>query len=155
MAKIPTNTVRKISTTFQKRLLDLMNEFGYNNSTLAKAVKISTPVITRATIYGIIPSVLMLIKLADHFNVSIAYLLGDSDSEVFNKSDGSENFHTRLEALTKKRKTTYAKIAASMPFTKNYFYEWQREKTLPSLEYLQAIADYFEESIDYLLGRED
>ena len=42
-----------------------------------------------------------------------------------------------------------------MPFTKNFFYEWQRAKTLPSLEYLEAIADYFKVSIDYLLGRTD
>ena len=31
----------------------------------------------------------------------------------------------------------------------------QRAKTLPSLEYLEAIADYFNVSIDYLLGRTD
>ena len=42
-----------------------------------------------------------------------------------------------------------------MPFPNSYFYDWQREKTLPSLEYLRAIAEYFKVSIDYLLGRTD
>ena len=42
-----------------------------------------------------------------------------------------------------------------MPFDTNLFYDWQRVKTIPSLEYLIAIARHFNVSIDYLLGRTD
>lgn len=42
-----------------------------------------------------------------------------------------------------------------MPFQKNSFYEWLRTGSLPTLEYLEAIAEYFNVSLDYLLGRTD
>lgn len=42
-----------------------------------------------------------------------------------------------------------------MPFGKTFFYEWQNKKTLPSLIYLEALADYFKVSLDYLSGRTD
>lgn len=40
----------------------------------------------------------------------------------------------------------YSQIAHSMPFTKNYFYEWEKNRTIPSLEYLKCLADYFKVS---------
>jgi bacteriophage CI repressor helix-turn-helix domain len=46
-------------------------------------------------------------------------------------------------------------IAYKMPFPENFFYEWKRRGTIPSLENLIAIAQYFDVSIDYLLGRTD
>lgn len=156
MSKIPAETVKKISTAFQKRLLELMEEQGCTKyEDFAALVKVSVPVITRATIYGIIPSLRPLIKIADCFEISLPYLLGESDNENFYPSEENETFHIRLKRLTEEKKTKYSKIAHSMPFTANYFYEWQREKTLPSLEYLEAVANYFKVSVDYLLGRTD
>ena len=155
MSKIPADTEKKISDSFRKRLNELIDEQGCSKSDFANLVQVSLPVITRAAIYGIIPSLRPLIKIADYFNISLPYLLGETDDEIFYHSEGHETFHRRLENLVKINNTKYSKIAHSMPFTKNFFYEWQRAKTLPSLEYLEAIADYFKVSIDYLLGRTD
>lgn len=38
-------------------------------------------------------------------------------------------------------------------FPYSYFYDWLRTGTLPSLEYLEALAEYFNVSTDYFLGR--
>lgn len=155
MAKIPAETEKKFSDSFRKRIMELITEQGCSKYEFASLVQVSVPVITRAAIYGIIPSLRPLIKIADYFKISLPYLLGETDDETFYPSEENETFHTRLEKLTKENNTKYSKIAHSMPFTKNFFYEWQREKTLPSLEYLEALADYFNVSIDYLLGRTD
>ena len=48
-----------------------------------------------------------------------------------------------------------SQVANRMPFTRNYISEWKRNKTLPSLDYLIALAEYFNVSIDFLLGRTD
>lgn len=53
------------------------------------------------------------------------------------------------------KNTKYSVIAHYMPFTKNYFYEWEKSGTIPSWEYLKALAEYFKVSPDYLLGRTD
>lgn len=49
----------------------------------------------------------------------------------------------------------YSQVARQMPFSANFFYEWERLGTLPSLEYLYALAEYFKVTPDYLLGRTD
>lgn len=42
-----------------------------------------------------------------------------------------------------------------MIFAKNSIYEWIRTNSLPSLDYLKELAEHFDVSIDYLLGRTD
>lgn len=97
----------------------------------------------------------VLIKIADCFDISLPYLLGDTDTREFYKSEESISFHDRLAALVEEKGTNYSKVESVMPFSKNFFYEWQRTKTLPSLDYLKALAGYFKVSVDYLLGRTD
>ena len=106
-------------------------------------------------IYGIIPSLGVLIKLANTFNVSLEYLLTESEDNSFYPSNSNATFQTRLHELMEEKNTKYSIIAHTMPFTKNYFYEWERTGTIPSWEYLKAIASHFKVSPDYLLGRTD
>ena len=71
----------------------------------------------------------------------------------FYSSNSDASFQTRLHELMNEKNTKYSVIAHTMPFAKNYFYEWERAGTIPSWEYLKAIAEYFNVSPDYLLGR--
>lgn len=155
MPKIPTTATKRISPEFRLRVLELMEEEELTKQALAERAVISNEVVSRITIYGIIPSLKTLIKLADYFNVSLPYLLAESDTNDFAKSESPTDFHTRMAELVQGIQTKYSIIAHKMPFNANYFYEWERTKTLPSLEYLEAIADYFHVSVDYLLGRTD
>jgi transcriptional regulator with XRE-family HTH domain len=158
MPRIPIDTENRISIPFKKRLLELMDDLEIENnvkSEFAKLVGVSTPVIMHATIHGIIPSLRPLIKIADFLNVSLEYLLGETDVNDFYKSETPTTFHARLETLSKEKNVKYSTIAKTMPFTKNFFYQWQREKTLPCLDYLKPLAEYFGVSPDYLLGRTD
>ena len=155
MPKIPTDSTKKVSIKFGKRLKEFIEEEGCNNSEFAKRANVSLPVITRAVIYGIIPSLRPLIKIANYLNVSIPYLLAETDDEYFYKNEHPVTFNERLDELLKEKKTTYSKLANKMPFEKSYFYEWKTKNTLPSLEYLQTLAAQFKVSIDYLLGRTD
>ena len=111
--------------------------------------------ITRATIYGIVPALRSLIKIADHENVSLAYLLAESDEHSFYKSETPKTFEQRVIELKDKANKTLPEIAAVMPFANNSFSEWFAKGTLPSLDYLKALAEYFNVSADYLLGRTD
>ena len=155
MALIPNDTEKRISVEFQKRVIELMDDAELKKKDLAVKANVSISVLSRILIYGIIPSLGVLIKLADTFNVSLKYLLAESEETDFEKSEKNVTFQTRLQELIKENKTKYSVIAHSMPFTKNYFYEWEKSNTIPSWEYLKAIADYFKVSPDYLLGRTD
>ena len=155
MPKIPTEAEKRISPEFQARLSELIDELEITKIEFARRVPVSEAVITRAVIYGIVPSLKILVRIADFLNVSLPYLLGESDDAAFYPAEPQVGFHARLDGLAKESNVKYSQIAHKMPFSKNFFYEWQRVKTLPSLDYLRALAEYFDVSVDYLLGRTD
>lgn len=155
MSRIPSDTQKRISPEFQKRLLEFIDDEECTKYQFASRVGVCKEVILHATTYGIVPSLRPLIKIADYLNVSLEYLLGETNSNNFYKADSSATFHSRLEELKSHNHVKFSTIAHTMPFPESYFHEWMKEKTLPSLDYLKAIATYFEISIDYLLGRTD
>lgn len=59
----------------------------------------------------------------------------------------------RIQKLSKKRGKSVKQVALEIGFGENYFYTLKRQS--PKAETLQEIADYFNVSADYLLGRTD
>ena len=139
----------KVSAIFQNRLITALKGEKESHIELANEIGISKDILIRALNTG----VRTLIKLADYFDVSLLYLLAESDDTYFYKSENPKTFQERLQSLIEENHTKYSQIAHKMPFSKNFFYEWERVGTIPSLEYLQALAEYFKVSPDYLLGR--
>lgn len=154
MANNPEGT-NNTSEKFQNRIKQIIDDQDCEKKDFPKFVGVSRDVIIRATKYGIIPSIKSLIKIADKVNVSITYLLGETDNNEFYLSENPTTFHIRLEQLANERGEKYSTISNKMPFAYNSIYEWMRTGCLPSLEYLKPLAEYFKISIDYLLGRTD
>ena len=156
MPRVPANTEYKVSAAFRKRILAIMEDSDcFSNRAFAERTGVSLPVIARAALFGIVPTTRALIKIADALELSFSYLLGSTEKNEFIPSAAPSSFAARLEELRKERKITYGAIAQSMPFPRTYFYEWRKDNTLPSPEYLLAIASYIAVSPDYLLGRTD
>lgn len=59
----------------------------------------------------------------------------------------------RIKELARNRGISIAKLEENLNFSKNSIYAIKRNQ--PSAERLQEIADYFDVSTDYLLGRTD
>lgn len=156
MPRVPANTEYRGSAAFRKRILAIMEDSDcFSNRAFAERTGVSLPVIARAALFGIVPTTRALVKIADALELSFSYLLGSTEKNEFIPSAAPSSFAARLEELRKERKITYGAIAQSMPFPRTYFYEWRKDNTLPSPEYLLAIASYFAVSPDYLLGRTD
>ncbi|MCD5003455.1 helix-turn-helix transcriptional regulator [Enterococcus saccharolyticus] len=60
----------------------------------------------------------------------------------------------RIKFLTKKRAKTMKQVTKDLGYSENYFYSLKSGKQ-PSAEKLNEMADYFNVSTDYLLGRTD
>ncbi len=156
MPKIPSDSKRKVSEKFQNRIIAIIDEHYDSNCAFADNLKIDMDVIIRAVNYGIIPSLKILIKIADKQEILVGYLLGETEDEKLNKAVPPTTFHIRLKELKKeKNNVKFSQIGYKVSFPYGYFYDWLRKGTLPSLEYLEQIASYFGVSIDYLLGRTD
>ena len=156
MSKFPENAQMRLSIDFSKRLKHLLYDNDCSSSKqFAELVGISESVITKAVTFGIIPSTRSLIKIADKLELSISYLLGMTAENDFVMADRPSSFDVRLKELVEESKTNYGKLASEMHFPRTYIYEWIKEKTLPSIEYLLELSEYFKVSLDYLLGRSD
>ena len=144
-----------ISNAFQNRITELVEDCEVKKSALPNLIGVDYRSLSNALNYGIIPKPRILIRIADYFNVSIKYLLGTSDDDYFNKARVKSDFKTRLDFLCNNKNVTYYKVSTELHFDQSYITRWRNKNYLPSLELLELLSDYFEVSIDYLLGRTD
>lgn len=66
-----------------------------------------------------------------------------------------EQIYKRFKKLQAQKGVSIYKIAQDTHMGKSTLSDWERKKTKPKLDKLLTIADYFEVSFDYLLGRSD
>ncbi|MBC1615425.1 helix-turn-helix transcriptional regulator [Listeria booriae] len=59
----------------------------------------------------------------------------------------------RIKKLCENRKITIAELERSAGLTSSTIYRW--DKNTPSGDKLEKVADYFNVSVDYLLGRDE
>ena len=156
MSKSPSNSQYRMSDKYSKRIKHLIYENECpTNQDFADLVDVDGTIISKAVNFGIFPSLRTLIKIADKLELSLKYLMGIENENEFLPSENPSTFHIRLAELSEENKIKFGKLASKTSFARNYIYEWNREGTLPSIDYLFEIADYFKVSPDYLLGRTD
>ena len=143
------------SNDFQNRIIGLIAEIDIKKSQLPKTMNIDYRSLSNAINYGIVPKPRILIRMADFFNTSIKYLLGKSDNDYFILSNNRTTFKNRFIELCTEKQVTYYKVSQACHFDKSYISRWLNKNYLPSLELLEILSDYFNVSIDYLLGRTD
>lgn len=59
----------------------------------------------------------------------------------------------RVQQLSRNQGKTLQKVATDLGFGENYLYTLKKQK--PKADNLEKIADYFNVSVDYLLGRKE
>lgn len=64
-------------------------------------------------------------------------------------------FADRLKELRKSRNITQTDFARSFHISNGTIGNWESGKREPNLETMQKIADYFNVTVDYLIGRSD
>lgn len=64
-------------------------------------------------------------------------------------------FNQILNQLRKENDITAKKLADELNFSVNLVYEWEKGRCEPSLDTLNSLANFFDVSVDYLIGRED
>ena len=144
-----------VSNEFQSRITDLVAESEHKRSDLPKLIGIDYSSLSNALNYGIIPTPRILIRIADFFNISLAYLLGSSDDETFFKAKEPTTFKDRFIALCDEKAVTFYRVSQDCFFDKSYISRWIHKSYFPSLELLEILSDYFDVSLDYILGRTD
>ncbi|OHW61686.1 HTH-type transcriptional regulator ImmR [Andreesenia angusta] len=65
------------------------------------------------------------------------------------------SFEQRFKELRQERNLTQKKLAEKFFLNKSSISRYEQGKQVPELELLEKIADFFNVSLDYLLGRTD
>ena len=60
-----------------------------------------------------------------------------------------------FSALLKEKNVTPYRVAKETGIAQSTFSDWKKGKSAPKTDKLQKIADYFDVSVDYLLGKTD
>jgi len=65
------------------------------------------------------------------------------------------NFGERLKLMRKQGKLTQVEMSVILGCTERHYQNYEYNKATPDFKGLIALADYFDVSIDYLVGRSD
>lgn len=61
----------------------------------------------------------------------------------------------RLKSLRKSRKITQQKLAVNLNVEQSTISEYERQVRIPDIYLMEKICDYFDVSMDYLIGRSE
>ena len=99
-----------------------------------------------------LPSTSNYIKLAEYLNCSLDFLVNRtlSDDKKY-KYDEKKFYHNLRELMRIKNKTRYQMVYKDMICPSASFVKWKRG-SIPTIETLIKLADYFSVSVDELLS---
>lgn len=146
------------TTEFSKRVKTLRIEAGYTQKELAEKLGITNSGFSSyvSEIRPTLPGTERLEKLAKILNVSVSYLLGETDERPVVKEDNSSTFHERLKHLRTQAGYSQVEIANELNFASRQVYNnYEKGINKPSKENLEKLAEFFNVSVDYLLCETD
>ena len=126
---------------------------GLTPSEFAKQIGCGKGTVSRYLNAQKIPSVPLLIRMADFFNCSTDYLLGREIEKYHYTFYPCPTFQARLPKLCEELHVNKYQLQKLTNITESSIYDWQRGDTSPRLDNLIKIADTFDCSIDFILGR--
>ena len=139
--------------SFNNYIQDYLDKKNYNMSEFARMNNISDNLIKKWKTTQC-PSIDCVIKIADYFNSSIDYLFGNSNIKSYINSVEEEKFNIRLTVLLKERNYTPYQLSKKLNVAASSAYAWVKE-SIPNIINIIAISNFFNVSIDYLIGRSD
>lgn len=142
-----------ILSNFSERLDELLFEQGMNAHHFAKEMGYYPSSVGKYLKGERLPSVKIAVEIADRFSVSVDYLLGLEEENTRTAFYPCPPFGERMETLLKEFGYTKYSFVKKSGINENCLYDWLSGKHTPSLESVVTIAQFFNRSVDFVLGR--
>ena len=140
-------------TDFAEILDDLIAQRKMNAQDFAKDSGVQPSSVSEYLRALRIPTVARLVQLADYFGCSTDYLLGFEEKPNDGNYSACPPFNKQLEFLKKYYKCTNSYIYKGCGIPKTRFYDWLKGEHVPSLENVIKLAQFFNCSVDFVIGR--
>jgi len=145
--------IMKTTSDFSERIKELLIEHNMTCEQLAKNIGVSRTSCYRWTLEPLQITRQNLILVADYFNCSIEFLIGRTDNTERTLSKPIPNFYTQVKKIMNEVGFTTYSLRKKSKYNGGYFYRW-RNGAEPLLPTLLELANLFDCTIDYLVGRE-
>lgn len=139
---------------FVERLKELIFDTGKSANVISEEIGCGNATLSHYLTGRHIPTVEMAVKLAEYFHCSVEYLLGRTDKNEIKNFKPCPPFNEQLPIFCEKCKITRYKIRKETNISESVLRYWAQGKTKPSIFNLDLIAEKFDVTIDFILGRE-
>ena len=100
------------------------------------------------------PSYKNILSLADYFSCSLDFLVGKTENYEKLTFKKVPKFSQSLRTTMQEKNISEYRLNKDTDISRSILYEWFTDYRNPSIDNLIILADYFDCSIDYLIGRE-
>ena len=139
---------------FGERLDELLFENNLSEKQLSEIIDIPASCVSVYVQGKGMPSVESLVKIADYFKCTTDFLLGREEESKVCKFKPCPPFSEQILFLKKRFGYSAYKIYHNTNIAKSSYYEWVGGERQPKVENVINLADMFDCSVDFILGRE-
>ena len=136
-----------------ERIKEYLQEMDLTQLAFSEKADVGNTLISNFTLDLHNPRYENFIKMLYAFNCSADYLLGLTDLHTEEKLYPVLPFGERLRTLLKEHKITQDTLKQKLPVSGSVLYKWLSGKNAPSTTSLIRLAEFFDCSVDYLIGR--
>lgn len=140
-------------TEFQQRLRKLMDYNQLDDIALAKNTDIEISLIYNYLRGTYLPSLENAILLANANKTTLDYLFGFSEIIDYDCPRECKPFHLRFREVLVQNQCTRYRLRVKGKFSKKSVDDWFFGRTTPNIGSLIRLAQYFNMSLDELIGR--
>lgn len=140
-------------TKLSEMLDTLMFEREINLQQLSKEVGIDATTLGRYLHSRYTPTVENLVKLANYFNCTADYLIGREPENYITAFYPCPPFAKQLKVLKDYFKCSWWHFYKTAHISSSRFYEWKNGKRNPTLDSIIFLADGFDCTVDFIIGR--
>ena len=142
-----------ILSNFSETLSDLIVMHNLNSSILSKQLNIDRSTITKYLAKRSFPKLTYAIAIEDYFGCSLDYLFGLTNE--YNKKTylPYPQFYQVFRELLKSHNCTQYRLYTDLKFNDKSVIAWFHGKSIPAVDHLIKISEYFGCSLDELVGR--
>ncbi len=138
-----------------KRIVEFLKDEETNIKDLAIFLNLDSSMVHAWKISKHYPSTEYVVKMCEYFDCSVEYMLNRTEDMGKGRVKVVDKFANRVKFLMDLRsKTQYQMVKKDRICSSSAFDRWFNKNVVPSPETLIKLADYFNVTVDYLLGRE-
>ena len=145
----------KFAETLDYLVFEKNNSEKLDGKTLANKLGVAATTITRYLKAQRAPSIENLVLLANYFNCTTDFLLGRENESYATSFKPCPPFSAQFQNILDHYGYNCLTFSKAANIHQSIVYNWKNGKKIPTIDNIIKIADFFNCSVDFIIGREN